>query len=50
MWSRDGVVGVATELPAGRSRTLIPVGARSNLFFETYKVILGSTQPLILSL
>jgi hypothetical protein len=34
-WRRDDIVGVATELPAGKSRTLIPVGSRSNLFFET---------------
>jgi hypothetical protein len=50
IWRRDDVVGVAIELPAGRSRTLVPVGTRRNLFFETSKVILASTQPLILSL
>ena len=42
--SRDGVVGIANRLPAGRSRFRIPVGAREFSLLQNVQPAVGPTQ------
>jgi len=42
--SRDGIIGIATGLPAGRSRVRIPVGAREFFLLQNVELAVGSTQ------
>jgi len=42
--SRDDVIGIATRLPAGRSRVRIPVGAKDFSLLQKVEPAVGPTQ------